>query len=157
MLLKSRGDGRYLRVCIWDNNKFRDEYVHRIVAKLFLGDRSEEGLIVCHKNGNKKDNRICNLRWDTYRGNYSDRKLHGTHQNGQRGPNAKLKDAQVVKILKLLGSMPQKLIAEKFRVSQSTIGFISSGKTWRHIDRTKQIIKRIKENQNEVVCSKNSE
>ena len=55
--------------------KFYNEFgsktmkVHRIVAKLFIGDYSDQGLEVNHKSGNKNDNSVKNLEWVTKREN----------------------------------------------------------------------------------------
>lgn len=38
-----------------------------------------EGMEVCHNNGNPRDNRVVNLRYDSTRQNILDQVRHGTH------------------------------------------------------------------------------
>lgn len=52
--------------------------VHVLVLESFIGPRPS-GLVACHNNGIGSDNRIENLRWDTYRENNLDLTRHGTH------------------------------------------------------------------------------
>jgi hypothetical protein len=51
--------------------------VHSVVAEAFIGPRPK-GLDVCHNNGNRRDNRAENLRYDTRSANHLDRIAHGT-------------------------------------------------------------------------------
>lgn len=54
--------------------------VHRLVLAAFIGP-CPEGLQGCHNNGDKLDNRLVNLRWDTPGANNRDKRVHGTdHQ-----------------------------------------------------------------------------
>lgn len=65
---------------LWDGEKFVTVRVHREVAKAFLGDPGE-GYVVCHNDGDKRNNVKENLRWDTQASNNRDMVLHGTHHN----------------------------------------------------------------------------
>lgn len=51
--------------------------VHSLVAEAFLGPCPAD-LEVCHGNGNRNDNRLVNLRYDTHSANALDRREHGT-------------------------------------------------------------------------------
>jgi len=60
-------------------------------------------------------------------------KLHENHERGSKRHNAKLTEEDVPIICQLYADgMPQKEIAEKFAVSQSTISQTVRGLKWRH-------------------------
>lgn len=67
------GNLDYLRVAIYNNHGRRDVSIHVLVLETFIGPRPK-GMQGCHNNGNHKDNRLSNLRWDTASGNQKDRK-----------------------------------------------------------------------------------
>jgi hypothetical protein len=52
--------------------------VHRLVALAFLGPRAD-GTEVCHHDGDKTNNAVANLRYDTRSANAMDRVRHGNH------------------------------------------------------------------------------
>lgn len=53
--------------------------IHIAVAKTFLGDKSDgKKIVVCHEDGNTKNNHVDNLRWDTASNNAKDKRRHGT-------------------------------------------------------------------------------
>jgi hypothetical protein len=53
----------YLRLSCVKNGKHIKIAVHRVVAETFFG--LAEGLTVNHKNGDKRDNSVCNLEYVT--------------------------------------------------------------------------------------------
>lgn len=63
-ILKGRGNnpktGR--RVSLWKNGIPKDFLVARLVASTFLGN-PPTGFTVNHKDGNRLNNKICNLEW----------------------------------------------------------------------------------------------
>lgn len=52
--------------------------VHRLVLTAFVGP-CPEGMEACHNDGDKLNNRLDNLRWDTRDANRADSYAHGTH------------------------------------------------------------------------------
>ena len=104
--------------------------IHRLVGDAFLGP-PPQGLVTCHTNGIKTDNRAENLRYDTYAGNEADKLAHGTHQRGERSGNAKLTEAQVVEIFHDL--RPQRSIARDYGVRQQYVSRIKRGTAWAHL------------------------
>jgi hypothetical protein len=68
----------YMQLCLSDVNKKRHNIrIHTVVAQTFLGF-SDQGLIVCHFNDIKTDNRLENLRYDTHSSNIKDAQRNGT-------------------------------------------------------------------------------
>lgn len=57
--------------------------VHRMVLEAFRGS-CPEGKECCHNDGNARNNRLSNLRWDTRSANMYDRTAHGTHPNAAK-------------------------------------------------------------------------
>jgi hypothetical protein len=57
--------------------------VHRLVAEAFFGP-CPAGLEVCHNNGEKADNRVENLRYDTRSANHVEKYRHGCRSNFSR-------------------------------------------------------------------------
>jgi len=59
--------------------------VHQLILEVFVGPCPPDKDIVCHINGNPRDNRVENLRWGTYQENSFDRHKHnGTSKGGRR-------------------------------------------------------------------------
>lgn len=99
--------------------KERHVRVHAAVLLAFVGPRPN-GLVCCHNNGNKLDNRLDNLRYDTIRNNILDRALHGTDNSGERHGMSKLSDADTRFIMNASIELERRL-AKRFNVTESCI------------------------------------
>jgi hypothetical protein len=125
----------YRRVTLYDGEQRRRELVHALVLEAFVGPRPE-GAEACHANGNRQDNRVANLRWDTPSANWSDRKLHGrtAATTGSRNARHRLTEVVVLRIRErhALGEN-QRVLARDYEVSESSISMIVNRRTWRHI------------------------
>ena len=108
--------------------------VHRLVAIAFLGDRTNEGLVVAHNSGDKSDNRLENLRWATAKENEADKLKHGTHNRGERKAGSKLKeiDVRIARFLRTEG-LTYQAIADKLGISEGHACEIVRGTKWSHI------------------------
>ena len=84
--LKGSLAGRgYLTIQMRFNGLRKREYIHRLVALLFL-KRSENCTEVNHKNGIKTDNRAANLEWVTRRQNLQhSANILGNNRNESNG------------------------------------------------------------------------
>ncbi|WP_419740728.1 hypothetical protein [Ruegeria sp.] len=69
----------------------------------------------------------------TRQDNALDRYAQGTAPIGERAPNARLTHDDVREVHRLASSMKQARIADRFRVSTTTISNILNGVTWRHV------------------------
>jgi hypothetical protein len=59
----------YLTTTVMINGKRKTMPIHSAVAKSFLGDKTIEGMVVNHKDGNKQNNNLSNLEWVTPKDN----------------------------------------------------------------------------------------
>lgn len=109
----------YLKVSLCIGNR-RSVYqsVHKIVATHFITANLPEGFHICHKDGNRANNRADNLYVGNIETNTLDRYKHGS---------TRLSIDQIIEIKSLLGTIPQKEIAEMFNVPPNYISRINTG------------------------------
>lgn len=103
--------------------------VHLLVLECFVGPRPS-GMVAAHCNGDRRDSRAANLRWDTQKANIADKRIHGTHLQGTQLPWTRLSESDVREIRTLLGSMSLRKIAARFGVTRHQIANIRDGKSW---------------------------
>lgn len=139
----------YLTVTLGGISK---RYIHRLVLEAFIG-KCPKGMQCCHNNGNKADNRLENLRWDTRSNNNKDKIKHGKTKGmfvkgigytgkrikraGVNSPNAKLTEQDVLIIRNVYNKeingyrlWNQTQLAKKFNIHPSTISRILNNKSW---------------------------
>ena len=114
-------------------------YLHRELAKLFLAKPSAGYKYVIHRNHNKLDNNVKNLRWATleqmieHQQNSPAKKAYKVKQ-ANKTEGLKLSLSQVKKIKAQLNSKSRTLtikqLAEKYGVSEMTMYRIKSGENW---------------------------
>jgi HNH endonuclease/NUMOD4 motif len=63
-------------------------YIHSLVLEAFVGPRPP-GHQAAHGNGDRRDNRVGNLRWATRAENEADKANHGTRLTGARTSNGR--------------------------------------------------------------------
>lgn len=106
---------------------------HRLVLEAFVGP-CPDGMEACHNNGDRTDNRIENLRWDTAKANQADRKKHGTYLCGEAVPYAKLTADKVREIRRRAeGGEKQAALAREFGVGDPQIHRIIKRERWAHV------------------------
>lgn len=134
LTLKFCGKGKYSCVILCADNVKKHWLVHRLVALAFLGPPPFLGAVINHLNGIRQDNRPENLEWTTHTGNALHAFANGlkipTNVAGERNPRAKLTVSDVKAILSLKGIEGSRKLANRYRVSRSTIQFIHQGKRW---------------------------
>ena len=115
----------------------RSHPVHRLVMAAFLRP-CPAGLQVNHKNGDKLDNRLCNLEYVTHKENMRHaREVLGIKMGpvGESHPLAKLTDSAVRDIRHRYGrgDVILKRLAAEYGVSIQTVASAIKRKTWRHV------------------------
>ena len=106
--------------------------VHRLVYQEFVG-ALKPGLVICHLNNKRDDNRAVNLVQTTQKENIGHKVLHGTHQECERHPRASITNDMAKKIKYALANkkLSIKQVSALYSVSYSVVAAISCGKSWR--------------------------
>jgi hypothetical protein len=106
--------------------------VSRIVCEKFNGPPPTSKHEAAHSCGKGHEGCVSgrHLRWDTPKGNQADRLKHGTHNRGERQPRAKLTEHDVRWIRSVIGTRPQREIAQMFGVHPCVISEIKIGRKW---------------------------
>lgn len=113
----------------------RARTVHRMVLEAFVGP-CPSGAEASHLNGDRADNRLGNLAWESRSANHARKRAHGTAQQGEQATNNKLSRDQVVWARRHLRCAPRGGLAEKaaeWGVSRSTVQRAVRGATWAHL------------------------
>lgn len=120
----------YLGCGLYKNKKRTSFQVHRIIAETFIPnpDNLPE---VNHKKGNKKDNRVWKLEWNTRDENIKHAVTNSLMQQGERHHKSKLKEWQVLEIR--ASKFNTKKLAEIYNMSKNSIWQIRRKETWSHI------------------------
>ncbi len=115
-------------------NKGIKRKIHHLVLETFIGFR-EEDQEACHNDGSRDNNHLSNLRWGTKHENMQDKKLHGTHIEGEDSSQAKLTEDQVREIHNRLSSgEPASIVAKEYGIDKTSVICIGAGKSWKYLN-----------------------
>lgn len=130
-VLRGGTSSGYRCLILCHNNQRNMVRHHHLVMRYFIGVRPE-GMVINHKNGRKKDNRLSNLEYCTPKQNREHAKVNRLYSSGSRCPWSKLNEESVllIKRARKIG-MSFNQIARAFNVSKATIVHIENGSTWR--------------------------
>lgn len=122
-------------------------YIHREIAKLFLQKPSPKHKYVIHKNHNKMDNALKNLRWATKEEmiahqQKSPAKIAYKEAQANKQVGLRFTASQVAKIKAQLFNENRRLtirqIADKYGVSEMAMYRIKSGENWGRVEAEKR-------------------
>lgn len=113
----------YFKLTLKKHGRQERVLVHHLVASAWIGPRPP-GFDVCHNDGDKTNNAVENLRYDTRAANRADSVRHGT---AIRPSMRKLTDDQVAAIRELRGKLPLTEVAKKFGTSKTHVCNIQRG------------------------------
>lgn len=110
-------------------------HVHALVLKTFKPNEYFNGAEAAHLDGKSLNNHIDNLKWCTRKENHGHKKIHGTLIYGSKHKSSKLteEDIKEIRTVLRLGIITQKVLAEKYKVSQTLISHILLRKIWKRV------------------------
>lgn len=121
----------YHTVCLYKNYKAKWYKVHQLVAKAFIPNPYNKPQIN-HKNCKRKDNRVKNLEWATQKENNIHMHKMGRVPSGCKSKLALLNSKQLIQVRAMIKSgYTQQTIADKFKVSRTTISNITRNVTYK--------------------------
>jgi hypothetical protein len=106
--------------------------VHRLILETFVGP-CPPGHECCHANDQPTDNRLVNLRWGTHLENAADRQRNGSYFFGSRAKDAKLTEADIPHVRKLIRSVGCRGAGRLLGMHHRTLSAIARGKAWKHV------------------------
>jgi hypothetical protein len=109
--------------------------VHRLVCEAFHGAPPTGRNEARHLDGDRSNNRACNLAWGSGSENATDRRRHGRDRLGVAHNKAKINEATVIEIFRmrargLIGSE----IGVVVGLNRNTVNKILARKYWKHVD-----------------------
>lgn len=122
--------GKYYIVSVKNNDGKRyTQRVHKLVCITYHGYPLNEKYTVSHINGDWKNNKPINLKWETYSENHQRKKEHGTDDIGIKNSRAKIDLNTLKEIRRLLTEkkLTHKEIGERFNLSRLFITKIANG------------------------------
>ena len=108
--------------------------VHHLVLLAFVGP-CPDGMEGCHRDDDRANNRLANLRWDTPKANAADRERNGKHPHGEESKRAKITD-DVVRAIRAdhaTGKFTLKQLSAKYGPHFTQISNIVRRKQWAHV------------------------
>lgn len=121
----------YRKVILCKTGKRKCVHVSNLILEVFVGKKPKE-MECAHNNGNPRDDRLKNLRWDTHKNNIADKKKHNTNQEGEKHPRHKLSEIHVLEIREKY-KQGQKIaqLATLYNITKSYAWAVANNKNWK--------------------------
>lgn len=133
MLLVYFSSEGYPSCSLKKNGKYYSKTIHPLVLEAFKGPRPPK-YDACHIDGSRTNNHISNLKWATRKENVNDMVKHKSLVHGEKHPNSKLTNAQVLEARKLYKSgISGGKLMKKYGVSKTAMYYALNKTQWKYI------------------------
>ena len=122
----------YSFVLLYSQGKQKGYRVSKLVLMAFMGIK--EGYEASHLDGDKNNNYLIILKWETRKENENRKKIHGTSAVGVRNHFHRFNEQDIFDMRKMRdGGAKLKEIAEKYRTSETQVSMVCRRITWKHL------------------------
>jgi len=123
----------YPFVVLYKKPKVKGYRISRLVLETFI-EKPSGKMEASHLDGDKDNNELSNLVWETHYDNEQRKKLHGTYQWGEIANKSRLteNDVREIRRLRKLG-LKLKLIGRMFLMTEVNASAICRRATWKHV------------------------
>lgn len=132
VLKPQRHTGGYHIVTFWSAGSPTIHLVQKLVLEAFVGTRPT-GQQACHGNGDKADNRLENLRWDTPKANQADRVAHGTRYGRAGSKGRRRITPAIVTSIRAEAKPNITALARTLRLPRTTVADVVNRRTYKEI------------------------
>ncbi len=139
----------YWKVTLNLESKTQTPFVHRLVARAFIGV-CPEGQQVRHLDGNPANSNVSNLCYGTPLQNVDDKYAHGTQRylKGSILPQAVINERIALEIDSMLKTGIRGVdIANHFQVTPQLVSSVKKGVAWSHVTGREKKRKSVRENE----------
>jgi len=135
ILNPTKSSNGYLTVYLSREGVKKNFCIHQLVLEAFIGSRPL-GYQGSHLDGDRKNNRLVNLKWESVADNQNRRASHNTSNRGERQGASKLNNNSVryMRGVYALGGYTYSYFARMLNVSPTTIANAIKRKTWKHLN-----------------------
>lgn len=121
----------YYVIGLTTGGKTYQRVISRLVAYSFLGQPALPDMQACHNDGDRSNNCLSNIRWDTPVGNAADKIRHGTNNVGATNGRAVLTENMVEAIVECSAVGERQIdIAKDLGINSDTVNHVLTGRTW---------------------------
>ncbi len=121
----------YYNLSLCNNGYVKSFMIHRLVLLAFV-ENVENKPQVNHINGDKSDNRLCNLEWNTRSENQKHSVRIGLRSAaGSKNSQSKINEKIALEIF--LSKEKNNILANRYNVSVTCVSQIRNGRLWTHV------------------------
>lgn len=132
ILAQPRSKNGYPQVNIRRDGRIRSTKVHILVATAFHGPKPSPVHQVAHRDGDRTNNRVDNLRWALPAENAHDNILNGVQPQGEAHPRAKMSE-DGIRDIRLRHAALIKELASEYGLGLSQVRTIIKGERWTNV------------------------
>lgn len=123
----------YNFIVLYDGDRRKGGTVGRMMLMAFQ-PTNDPKMECSHIDGDKTNDTLSNLCWETRQQNEDRKKIHGTRPRGETAAMSSLKEADIHTIIDMWKrGIKRQVMAKRFGVTESCISAVTNGKAWNHV------------------------